>query len=818
MGEPSQGRTPNAQGVAMTNRPRQSSAPPIYPNSLFHLVIVVSCVFILSYLAARLGGALVMRPEMIWPLWPGCAFLVAVLLLTPRRIWPAVLVAGLAAFALYDVQEALPIRTTGFLLGADSIEILVAALGVTYVFGGVPRLNSVKSLAKYSLFAVILSPVVVASAAANDLAGDVWWVGFFTEALALLTLTPAILSWVDIILTREKKPTAHSLEAALMFTGLATFAYFTFLGVGRESRPTLLYSLVPFLLWAALRFGITGTCNSIVLVAFMAIWGAIHGRGPFTGDTRVNSVLSLQLFLLVTAVSFMVLAAVVEEQKVSVHSLRKSAEAVRTSEERLRLAQQAASIGTFERNMRTGVVTWTTELEAMYGLPPGGFEGTTIAFFENLLHPDDRAKVMGAVEGTLKTGEPAKGEWRVLWPDGSTHWIAGRWKVFMDESGEPSRMIGVNIDVTERKRTEEALWEVNRNLEAQAALLQSREELLKIFVKSVPAGVAMLDRDMRYIQVSDRWCADYSVDSSQVLGRSHYELFPDIPQQWKEMHRRALEGETLRADEDSWNREGGITKWVRWEIHPWRTSGGIVGGILIFAEDITRRKQMEEALSGVSRRLIESQEQERVRIGRELHDDIVQRLALLAVQLEQIQQNSPDLHAEVRRRLGEIRKHSMEIATDIQSLSHELHSSKLEYLGLAVAMRSFCREFGELQKVEIDFQSHDLPSPVPPDVSLCLYRVLQEALHNSAKHSGVGHLEVRLWGTSDQIHLTVRDSGVGFDSEAAKKSRGLGLVSMQERMKLVNGTLSIESQPNRGTTISARVPFSAESDSMRAAG
>ena len=171
---------------------------------------------------------------------------------------------------------------------------------------------------------------------------------------------------------------------------------------------------------------------------------------------------------------------------------------------------------------------------------------------------------------------------------------------------------------------EEALLEVNRTLEAQAALLQSREELLKIFVKNVPAGVAMLDRDMRYLQVSDRWCADYSVDSSQVLGRSHYELFPDVPQRWKEMHRRALEGETLRADEDRWDREGGTTAWVRWEIRPWRTPSGIVGGILIFAEDITRRKQMEEAISGMSRKLIESQEQERARIGRELHDDINQ--------------------------------------------------------------------------------------------------------------------------------------------------------------------------------------------------
>jgi signal transduction histidine kinase len=226
---------------------------------------------------------------------------------------------------------------------------------------------------------------------------------------------------------------------------------------------------------------------------------------------------------------------------------------------------------------------------------------------------------------------------------------------------------------------------------------------------------------------------------------------------------------------------------------------------------------MEEEISGMSRKLIESQEQERVRIGRELHDDIGQRLSLLAVELEQVQQNSLIL-PDVRSRMGELQQQTSDIARDIQSLSHELHSAKLQYLGIAVAMRSFCEEFGEQQKVEIDFQSHDLPSPVSPDISLCLYRVLQEALHNSAKHSGVRHLEVQLRGTSDQIYLTVRDSGVGFDSEAAKESRGLGLISMQERVKLVNGTLSIESQPQRGTTIHACVPLSSESDSMGAAG
>lgn len=120
--------------------------------------------------------------------------------------------------------------------------------------------------------------------------------------------------------------------------------------------------------------------------------------------------------------------------------------------------------------------------------------------------------------------------------------------------------------------------------------------------------------------------------------------------------------------------------------------------------------------------------------------------------------------------------------------------------------------------MEIDFETHDLPIPLSSDISLCFFRVLQEALHNSAKHSGVRKFVVRLWGTPDEIHLTVRDSGTGFDREAAKNSQGFGLISMEERLKLLNGTLSIDTHPERGTTIDARVPLNSGSGSMRAAG
>ncbi|MDX6459759.1 MAG: two-component system, NarL family, sensor kinase [Acidobacteriaceae bacterium] len=481
-------------------------------------------------------------------------------------------------------------------------------------------------------------------------------------------------------------------------------------------------------------------------------------------------------------------------------------EALRASEERLRLAQQAAGIGAFERNVRTGVVTWSTELEPMYGLQPGTFEGRTTAFFQNLIHPDDRARVMDWVERALKTGQQTTGEWRVVWPDGSIHWIAGRWQVFIDESGEPSRVLGVNMDVTERKRTEEVLSEVNRTLEAQAVLLQSREELLEIFVKHVPAAVAMLDRDMRYLQVSNRWCTDYLRDRTEILGRSHYEVFPEQPERWKEIHRRGLQGETLRADEDRWDGQDG-PHWARWEVRPWKTPEGTVGGILILAEDITHRKQMEEALLEVSHRLIEAEGLERKRIARELHDDIGQRLALLAVELDLLHLEPPE-SPELLDRVGELQTQASEIATDIQAVSRELHSTRLDNLSPSAAMRGLCHDMEEQLKVKIDFKSHDLPGSVPPDISLCLFRVLQEALHNSVKHSGVKHFEVRLWGTSDEIQLSVSDRGVGFDTQAAKVGRGLGLVSMEERLKLVKGTLSIESQPKRGSTIHARLPLS----------
>jgi signal transduction histidine kinase len=157
-----------------------------------------------------------------------------------------------------------------------------------------------------------------------------------------------------------------------------------------------------------------------------------------------------------------------------------------------------------------------------------------------------------------------------------------------------------------------------------------------------------------------------------------------------------------------------------------------------------------------------------------------------------------------------------DISNDIQALSHDLHSSKLEYLGVVAGMKSWCKEFAERQKVEINFRN-DVVSDVPFEMGVSLFRILQEALHNAVKHSGIKRIEVQLREDSGEIHLMVSDLGKGFDLDAALQGKGLGLTSMRERARLVNGTITFESKPMSGTTIHVRVPLQSENGAQRAA-
>jgi len=265
-------------------------------------------------------------------------------------------------------------------------------------------------------------------------------------------------------------------------------------------------------------------------------------------------------------------------------------------------------------------------------------------------------------------------------------------------------------------------------------------------------------------------------------------------------------------------RSDGSVVWLEKNAHAFFDRKGSMVRMIGMVADITEQKLAEEVLSSLSRKLIEAQETERARIARDLHDDIGQRLALLSVTLEGLKHVAPDSKNEIANRVHELRKQILDISASVHALSHELHSSQLRHLGVVNAIRSFCMELSEQQNVAIDFVCKNAPGTVPPDISLCLFRVLQEALHNAVKHSGVSHFEVELCGTSEGVRLTVRDSGIGFDPEAAMKGGGLGLTSMRERLKLVDGELSIESQPTLGTVIHACVRLDLDLASVRAIG
>jgi PAS domain S-box-containing protein len=386
-------------------------------------------------------------------------------------------------------------------------------------------------------------------------------------------------------------------------------------------------------------------------------------------------------------------------------------------------------------------------------------------------------------------------EKRYVRKDGDRIW--GRLNVSLlknDDGGSPL-VFAFLENITERRQTEDALRDSEQRfrLAAYAGKMFSYEwdAATDVFVRSGEYAEMLCTDKVSQLTTGQKISAKIHPDDREMVLAADLALSPEKP------HLRVSHRMT---------RPDGSVIWVEKTGRGHFNEQGQILRIVGMVADITERKLGEAALADVSRRLIEAQDQERTRIARELHDDIGQRLSLLAIELDQLQQDTSQL-PELRRRMGELHSQAAELATDLQALSHELHSARLDSLSPVVAMRGLCRDIAQQTKVEIEFRNQDLPSPLPPDISLCLFRVLQEALRNSVKHSGAQHIDVGLYGTPDEVHLAVSDSGRGFDREATKGGRGLGLVSMEERLKILKGTLSIDSQPSRGTAIRASVPL-----------
>jgi PAS domain S-box-containing protein len=478
-------------------------------------------------------------------------------------------------------------------------------------------------------------------------------------------------------------------------------------------------------------------------------------------------------------------------------------EALRRSEERFRLAMNSVVEGLYTLDQQ-GMVTYVNPAaETMFGWTNSELLGKKMHDVTHYKHPDGTpfpARDCPAFQ-ILQTGiEIREHEDMFIRKDGSFFPVV--------YSSSPLRWDGKIVGVVVGFRDETQRQEAVRTV-------RESEERFRLVANTAPVMIWMAGVDKLCNYFNQFWLEFTGRSLQQEMGSGWAEgVHPDDFKRCLDTYTEAFDRREPFQMEFRLRRHDREYRWIFDSGTPRFNADGSFAGYIGSAIDISDRKRAEEALSKVSGKLIEAQEEERRRIARELHDDISQNLTMLSIGLQELAHISPESQAQHRNRIESLLERTSEISDDVHALSHRLHSSKLEVLGLVATMRSFCQEVSEQRKVKIDFTHSDVPGFLSPQVSLALFRILQEGLGNAVKHSNVALFEVRLEMAGVNLQLTIRDSGVGFDPSIAMHSQGLGLISMRERANLVKGILSIESKPGGGTQIQVRVPVGAQADAQ----
>ncbi|MDP2861969.1 MAG: PAS domain S-box protein, partial [Desulfobacterales bacterium] len=484
---------------------------------------------------------------------------------------------------------------------------------------------------------------------------------------------------------------------------------------------------------------------------------------------------------------------------------KRAEEALRESEEKYRNLVENAAEAIYVA--QDGKLVFLNPMTAMMS----GYSGEELMArpFTEFVHPDDRDMVIDRHVRRIKGEElPHIYSFRIIHRDGNIRWVELN-TVLINWKGKPATLNFLS-NITERRQAE--------------LKLKESEEIMRYIIKHDPNAIAVYDRNLQYIAVSNRYLQDYNVKESDIIGKHHYEVFPEMPQKWKDVHLRCLAGAIERNDDDYFERPDGSITYNSWECRPWHRSDGEIGGIITYTEVTTERKKSEEELRtsrsqlrALAARLQQIREYERIMIAREIHDEMGGGLTGLKMDLSWLLRKMSDADPGEARVALMDKIHTSNALIDqmihvVRRISTDLRPSVLDDLGLIAALEWQLSEFTSRTEIPHEFATTIEYVNMEENTAIAVFRIFQEALTNVARHSRATKVAVilregerSLFGDKSLV-LEIRDNGRGITEEEILNPESLGLLGMKERVLAFEGELSIRGEPGGGTALVLQIP------------
>ena len=797
-----------------------------------HPVFVLTTKVLLVGLACFLGTATVAKnfpPLYVSPVWPTNSILLCALVATPVGHWWAYALAGFFSSVYHNAHSGAPFFHIPVFLSADVIEVVIAALGVRLFAAGLGAFESLRNLVAY-LVVIIVAPFVSSFVSANAAPAEEHWIlwrsWFLTDASGYLTLAPALLTWISFPRTTLSTASrARKIEAGLLGAGvlLTTARVFIWPTGSEAATPALMYLPLPFLLWAAVRFGPRGATASIAIVTLVAMSGAVRGHGPFSSGTSADNALSLQLFLMTTSPTLMFLAVLVEEDQWSQAALRRSEARYRAVvEDQTELICRFLPDGTY--TFVNGAICRALDRAA---------EDVVGRRFWDLLPVESHEAVREYLRSITPARPVASREHEVGDAGRDARWQHWTTRGFFDDHGAVTEYQAVGRDITERKRAEEE----HRQLESERQserVLRASEERFRSLADNAPVLIWMSGLQNEAVYFNKPWLNFTGRSLEEELGVGWIEsIHPEDRERCVDTCNAAFARREPVAMQFRLRRCDGEYRWLLDNGIPHFGADGAFCGYVGSCVDITPRKLAEEELEQAGRR----KDEFLAMLGHELRNP----LAPIGMAVEIMRKRAPadDSILWARDIIARQLRQLTRLVDDLLDVSR-INRGKVTLLLARLDLTSVVAHAVETSRPLVESAGHELTTHVPPhpvwvrgDV-VRLGQVLSNLLNNAAKYTPAGgRIRLSVEQQDSQVILTVADNGVGLRAEMlervfdlfwqvesrddARGGLGIGLTLVKRLVELHGGDVEARSAgPGRGSEFIVRLP-AAEAQAARPA-